>query len=60
MGLKIAEWSASNDAITGWDGRSTSGLECTDGVYYFIMKANTLNNKVIEEKGFIQLLKERK
>ena len=59
-GLKIAEWTVNDNATSGWDGRSTSGIEATDGVYFFIMKANTVNNKVIEEKGFVQLLKEQK
>jgi len=58
-GLKIAEWTSLNDAINGWDGRTTSGLVATDGVYYYTMKANTLNNKVIEQTGFIHLLKEK-
>ncbi len=58
-GLKIAEWTALNDAINGWDGRTTSGLVATDGVYFYTMKANTLNDKVIEQTGFIHLLKEK-
>ena len=58
-GLKIAEWTSANDAINGWDGRTTSGVLATDGVYYFIMTAKTLNDKLVEEKGFIQLLKEQ-
>ena len=48
-----------NYAINGWDGRTTSGLVAPDGVYYYIMKAETLNNKLIEQTGFIHLLKEK-
>ncbi len=55
-GLQIAEWTATNDSKAGWDGRTTSGTIASDGVYYFIMNAKTLNNKLIEKKGFIQLL----
>ena len=55
-GLKIIEWTALNDAKTGWDGRTTSGSIASDGVYYFILNAKTMNNKIIEEEGFIQLL----
>ena len=58
-GLKIAEWTSLNDAINGWDGRTTSGLIAPDGVYYYIMKANTANEKVIDQTGFIHLLKEK-
>jgi gliding motility-associated-like protein len=55
-GLKIAEWTTTNDSKAGWDGRTTSGTIASDGVYYFIMNAKTLNNKLIEKNGFIQLL----
>ncbi len=58
-GLKIAEWTSTSDGINGWDGRTTSGLVATDGVYYFVMTANTLNNKVINQTGFIHLLTEK-
>jgi gliding motility-associated-like protein len=58
-GLKIADWTSINDAINGWDGRTTSGVMATDGVYFFVMKANTLNDKVIEQTGFVHLLTEK-
>ena len=58
-GLKIASFTATNDAINGWDGRTTSGLLAPDGVYYYIMKAETLNNKTIDQTGFIHLFQEK-
>jgi gliding motility-associated-like protein len=55
-GLKIAEWNTING---GWDGRTTSGTIATDGVYYYIMKATAINDKITEKQGFIQLLKDK-
>lgn len=55
-GLKITEW----DTITGgWDGRTNSGNLANSGVYFFVMKAVSLNNKTIEKQGFIQLLRDK-
>ena len=55
-GLKIVEWSTISG---GWDGRTTSGGIAPDGVYYYIMKATALNDKIIDKQGFVQLLKEK-
>ena len=41
----------------GWDGRTTSGLPCKDGVYYYVLIAKDSNNKDYETKGFVQLLR---
>ena len=37
----------------GWDGNTTAGLNCTEGVYYFVVE--TKSN--IKKKGFIQLIR---
>jgi gliding motility-associated-like protein len=58
-GLKIADWIANDDAATGWNGRTTSGLPASDGVYFYILKATALNGKEIQKEGFLQLLKEK-
>ena len=52
-GIKVAELSEKNNS---WDGRTTSGLACNDGVYYYVFSTNR-NEKEIIEKGFIQLLR---
>jgi len=52
-GIRIAELSAKNNS---WDGRTTSGEMCNDGVYYYTFSAG-VNEKIITEKGFIQLLR---
>lgn len=56
-GLKV--WEA--DAATiKWDGRTTAGVECTDGTYFYILKAITVTNKDYSTKGFINLVRNNK
>jgi gliding motility-associated-like protein len=39
-----------------WDGRSTSGIACEPGTYYYVIKAeNSIGTK--EYKGFVQLVR---
>jgi len=58
-GLKMSDWVGVSE---GWDGRTTSGLEAPDGVYYYIMTATPSNEKaeIIKKQGFVQLLKRDK
>jgi gliding motility-associated-like protein len=53
-GILVEELSKLNE---GWDGRSTSGLECSVGVYYYVIAAKDTNGKDFNEKGFLQLLR---
>ncbi len=47
-GIKIYEFREMND---GWDGRTTSGEKCNEGIYYYCIKRKNTENK----KGFIHL-----
>lgn len=38
-----------------WDGRTTSGEPCTDGVYFCVLNATGVDGKKYKEKTFIQL-----
>ena len=38
-----------------WDGRTTSGEPCTDGVYFCILTATGIEGKKYKEKTFVQL-----
>lgn len=38
-----------------WDGRTTSGEPCTDGVYYCVLTAVGIDGKKYKEKSFVQL-----
>ncbi|MGQ0827185.1 MAG: gliding motility-associated C-terminal domain-containing protein [Bacteroidota bacterium] len=54
----ILVWSSSPLGRLGgaWDGKTTAGTECVDGVYYYILSATGLDGKEYNEKGFIQLI----
>jgi gliding motility-associated-like protein len=45
----------SNGANFWWDGRTDKGIECTDGVYYYVIANNT--NTAASIKGFVQLMR---
>ncbi|MES2567075.1 MAG: gliding motility-associated C-terminal domain-containing protein [Bacteroidota bacterium] len=38
-----------------WDGRTTSGEPCKDGVYFCILNATGIEGKSYKEKTFVQL-----
>lgn len=40
----------------GWDGRTTSGIECVEGTYYYVLQYTDLKTgKTNSNKGFLQL-----
>jgi gliding motility-associated-like protein len=53
-GIKVATISRVGE---GWDGRTTSGQEAVEGVYYYIVSAKGTDGKEFSRKGFIQLLR---
>ena len=53
-GVKVSEW---NTLDGGWDGKTESGNMANDGVYFYIIKATGLNEKIINEHGFLTLSK---
>lgn len=53
-GIKVFE---SESGSVKWDGRSTAGVELSDGTYYYILKAISVTNKDYSTKGFINLLR---
>lgn len=38
-----------------WDGRTSSGEPCTDGVYFCMLTAKGIDGKTYKEKTFVQL-----
>lgn len=38
-----------------WDGRTTSGEPCNDGVYFCVLNATGIDGKKYKEKTFVQL-----
>jgi gliding motility-associated-like protein len=53
-GNKIYE--TSNTSVT-WDSRTTSGEECSDGIYYYVFEAISPEKEKKSKKGFIQLIR---
>jgi gliding motility-associated-like protein len=52
-GVKIYEW---NSLSGNWDGRTTSGKKATDGVYYYVIHATTVQNENKTLTGFVHLI----
>jgi gliding motility-associated-like protein len=48
----IYSWSGING---GWDGRTTSGLPCSDGVYFYVIQATDIIGKTYNFKGSVTL-----
>ncbi len=55
-GVKVFETESAN---VKWDGRTTAGVELSDGTYYFILKAVSQTTKDYSTTGFIELLKKK-
>jgi gliding motility-associated-like protein len=53
-GQVIFEWSAIE---AGWDGRTTSGTEASEGTYYYVVNAVGADGKEYEFNGPIQLVR---
>lgn len=56
-GTKVFE---SDSPTVQWDGRSTAGVELSDGTYYYILTAVSVTNKDYSQPGFISLLRNPK
>ena len=59
--IKNEELKINSDGIISWTGRTTSGIECSSGTYFYVVKIK-LDEKYSKEgikeyKGFITLLK---
>ena len=42
---------------TGWNGKTTSGNDATDGTYYYIIRATAYNGTLFERSGFFTLIR---
>lgn len=43
-----------------WDGHTTSGEPCNDGVYFCVLNATGIDGKKYKEKTFVQIFTNRK
>lgn len=53
-GLKMTDWT---DIDYKWDGKTSKGLDASDGTYYYIINAEGADGKKYEEKGFLTLIR---
>lgn len=53
-GILVSEITKINEV---WDGLNTSGLQCENGVYYYVVTARGEDGKEYNEKGFVQLVR---
>ena len=40
-----------------WDGRTSSGIECKQGIYYYVIFAIRDSGEYVNEKGFVELIR---
>ncbi len=57
ISYKLGVISSNATNIDIWDGRTTAGLECAEGVYYYVLSATGFDDKEYKEKGFLQLVR---
>lgn len=53
-GNKVGGW---NTLSGNWDGRTTNGEPAPAGVYYYVYEATDVNDAVINESDFVQLIR---
>ncbi len=53
-GLKMFSYS---EPLGFWDGRTTAGEQCTDGVYFYVLEATSFDGKTFKLKGNVTLIK---
>lgn len=46
----------SKKARQQWDGRTTSGVQCSEGTYFYVLQLN-VSSQEIELTGFVQLFR---
>lgn len=51
---------ATNSVSEKWDGRTSAGVELSDGTYFFILHAVTVTGKDDSKTGFVSLLRNKK
>jgi gliding motility-associated-like protein len=54
-GELVFEW---KNIKEGWDGRIKGINKASEGVYFYLIRAETANGKILEKKGTVQLVRE--
>jgi len=45
------------NATVRWDGRSTSGIECSTGIYFYMLQYTDVNGELHQKNGYMSLVK---
>jgi gliding motility-associated-like protein len=56
-GLLIKNLELNTNNYVLWDGRTTSGIACSEGVYYYTLTYKLVNGDTETKKGFITLIR---
>jgi gliding motility-associated-like protein len=58
-GAQIYEWTASDPNVntTGWNGKTSSGKDAVDGVYYWVATVTDFQSRAQNVSGFVHLLR---
>ena len=55
--LSKGEGAISTTQTIIWDGRTTSGIECSAGVYFYVLEYTNANGDLKNKNGYISLIK---
>lgn len=58
MGLKIIDTKGVGPT-NGWNGEDKNSRALKDGTYYYSIEATGLDNNIIKQQGFVQLIEEK-
>jgi gliding motility-associated-like protein len=56
-GNLVASTSLSHQAIISWDGHTTSGEACSEGVYFYTLQYTDTNGNVHKKNGYVSLIR---
>ncbi|MDD4150233.1 MAG: gliding motility-associated C-terminal domain-containing protein, partial [Bacteroidales bacterium] len=57
-GRTVYEWDNWQDYEAGWDGKLSGGTKAAPGVYYYIIKAEGMDDQPYDEHGALHLVRD--
>ena len=55
--LSEGEGVVPSQRVVRWDGRTTSGMECSEGVYFYALEYKDSKGDVIKKNGYVSLIR---
>jgi gliding motility-associated-like protein len=56
-GIEIQTTTLKQPTTFIWDGRTTSGIECSDGVYFYVLEYTDANGDTQKKNGYVSLFR---